>query len=224
MPGRDGGSARYLRVLSAQTNALTCAHAPSALGPSEPVWQAQARRLSCAPWVPDCRSKCPVVICSRGMGWPPSAAAPRSAATGSGIVAAGQLRGRSVRITCNRRSWESRKRPGELGNGCGPERAAVSVTPSLESNHEPPYKTGGTSHAWRCSFLLGAAHPSTAQAPQPDASEPASTGDGHGTITGVAEVAEPQLHLVAIDTEGETSMLDLLNGTQSRLGKVRSPS
>ncbi|WP_454810759.1 ABC transporter [Paenarthrobacter nitroguajacolicus] len=73
-------------------------------------------------------------------------------------------------------------------------------------------------------FLAGCGNPSTAQAPQPDASEPASTGDGHGTITGMAEVAEPQLHLVAIDTEGETSMLDLLNGTQSRLGKVRSPA
>ncbi|MET3368296.1 UNVERIFIED_CONTAM: WD40 repeat protein [Jeotgalibacillus campisalis] len=73
-------------------------------------------------------------------------------------------------------------------------------------------------------FLAGCGNPSTAQAPQPDASESASTGDGHGTITGVAEVAEPQLHLVAIDAEGETSMLDLLNGTLSRLGKVRSPA
>ena len=73
-------------------------------------------------------------------------------------------------------------------------------------------------------LLAGCGNPSTAPAPQPDASEPASTGDGHGAITGVAEVAEPQLYLVAIDAEGETSMLDLLNGTQSRLGKVRSPA
>lgn len=72
-------------------------------------------------------------------------------------------------------------------------------------------------------FLTGCGSPSTAQAPQPEASESASTGDGHGAITGVAEVAEPQLHLVAIDAEGETSMVDLLNGTQSRLGKVEPP-
>ncbi|UKA51682.1 ABC transporter [Arthrobacter sp. FW305-123] len=66
-------------------------------------------------------------------------------------------------------------------------------------------------------------HASDSGAPQPGASEPASTGDGHGAITGVAEVAEPQLHLVGIDAEGQTSMVDLLNGTESRLGKVEPP-
>ncbi|MET4093691.1 ABC transporter [Arthrobacter sp. UYCu712] len=40
----------------------------------------------------------------------------------------------------------------------------------------------------------------------------------------MAEVAEPQLHLVAIDAEGEASMLDLLTGTDSRLGKVGPPA
>ena len=35
-------------------------------------------------------------------------------------------------------------------------------------------------------------------------------GDGHGAIAGVAEVAEPRLHLIAIDAEGAASMLDLL--------------
>lgn len=73
-------------------------------------------------------------------------------------------------------------------------------------------------------LLAGCGSPSTAQAPTPEASEPASSGNGHGAISGAAEVAEPQLRLVAIDAEGETSMLDLLNGTQSRLGKVRPPA
>ncbi|MBT2586379.1 ABC transporter [Arthrobacter sp. ISL-95] len=78
-------------------------------------------------------------------------------------------------------------------------------------------------------FLAGCGSPSVPQAPdlgqtpQPEVSESASTADGHGAITGVAEMAEPQLHLVAIDAEGETSMVDLLNGTQSRLGRVESP-
>jgi hypothetical protein len=39
----------------------------------------------------------------------------------------------------------------------------------------------------------------------------------------VAEVSEPQLHLVAIDATGDASMLDLLNGTESRLGQVGAP-
>lgn len=72
-------------------------------------------------------------------------------------------------------------------------------------------------------FLAGCGNPSTAQAPQTEASESTSTGDGHGAITGVAEVAEPQLHLVGIDADGESSMVDLLNGTQSRLGKLEAP-
>lgn len=73
-------------------------------------------------------------------------------------------------------------------------------------------------------LLSGCGTPSTTQAPQPGAGEPSSSGDEHGAINGVAEVAEPQLHLVAIDAEGEASMLDLLNGTPSRLGKVDSPA
>lgn len=73
-------------------------------------------------------------------------------------------------------------------------------------------------------FLSGCGSPSTTQAPQPGAGELSSSGDGHGTINGVTEVAEPQLHLVAIDSEGEASMLDLLNGTPSRLGSVGSPA
>lgn len=40
----------------------------------------------------------------------------------------------------------------------------------------------------------------------------------------MAEVAEPQLRLVAIDAAGEASMLDLLTGTESRLAKVGPPA
>ena len=64
-------------------------------------------------------------------------------------------------------------------------------------------------------------------APAPQELSPETTGaasaDGHGRIPGVAEAAEPQLHLVAIDATGDASMLDLLSGTESRLGKVGAP-
>jgi len=71
--------------------------------------------------------------------------------------------------------------------------------------------------------LTGCASPAGTQAPQPEASGSSSTGEGHGAIDGVTEVAEPQLHLVGIDAQGEASMLDLLTGTETRLGKVESP-
>ena len=73
-------------------------------------------------------------------------------------------------------------------------------------------------------LVAGCGSAPTQDEPQPDASKSASAGDGHGAIAGVAEVAEPQLHLVAIDAEGETSMLDLLTGTESRLGQVGPPA
>ncbi|GLY15434.1 lipoprotein [Kineosporia sp. NBRC 101677] len=50
--------------------------------------------------------------------------------------------------------------------------------------------------------------------PTPESSE------GHGTVAGAAEVAEPQLHLVAVDAEGKSAMLDLLNGTETPLDTV----
>lgn len=50
-----------------------------------------------------------------------------------------------------------------------------------------------------------------------------SADEGHGSIPGVAEVAEPQLHLVAINAIGDATMLDLLNGTESQLGQVGAP-
>lgn len=50
---------------------------------------------------------------------------------------------------------------------------------------------------------------------------PAST--GHGAVAGAAEVAEPQLHLVSIDDQGTTSMLDLLTDETTDLGSVTAP-
>jgi len=73
-------------------------------------------------------------------------------------------------------------------------------------------------------FVAGCGSAPTQHEPQPDTSKSASASDGHGAIAGVAEVAEPQLHLVAIDAEGEASMLDLLTGTESRLGHVGPPA
>ncbi|TLM80844.1 ABC transporter [Pseudarthrobacter sp. NamE5] len=74
--------------------------------------------------------------------------------------------------------------------------------------------------------LVALAGCSNAHAPQalpPETTGSASADDGHGAIPGVAEVAEPQLHLVAIDSNGEASMLDLLNGAESRLGQIAAP-
>ncbi|WP_405473832.1 ABC transporter [Paenarthrobacter ilicis] len=62
-------------------------------------------------------------------------------------------------------------------------------------------------------------------APQTAAGQdsPAPSGTGHGAVAGAAEVAEPQLHLVSIDTQGKASMLDLLTGKDSLLGTVDPP-
>lgn len=70
-------------------------------------------------------------------------------------------------------------------------------------------------------LLLALAGCAGAPAPQPAAQE--SAAPGHGAIAGVAQVAEPQLHLVAVDAAGNPSMLDLLNGTESTLGSVAPP-
>jgi hypothetical protein len=51
---------------------------------------------------------------------------------------------------------------------------------------------------------------------------PPTNDQGHGAIAGAAEVAEPQLHLVSIDAEGKTSMLDLLNGTETALPDIET--
>ncbi|AIY03203.1 lipoprotein [Arthrobacter sp. PAMC 25486] len=79
-----------------------------------------------------------------------------------------------------------------------------------------------TPQALLAAFILFAlAGCSSAPAPQPGVSE--STQPEHGGIPGVAEVAEPQLHLVAVDATGEASMLDLLNGTEAQLESVQPP-
>ncbi|GLY29767.1 hypothetical protein [Kineosporia sp. NBRC 101731] len=54
----------------------------------------------------------------------------------------------------------------------------------------------------------------------PSTDEPAG---GHGVVEGATEVAEPQLHLVAIDAKGQSSMLDLLDGTDTGLDTVTPP-
>lgn len=71
-------------------------------------------------------------------------------------------------------------------------------------------------------ILLALAGCSSAPAPQPAAS--ASAQPGHGAVTGAAQVAEPQLHLVAIDAAGKASMLDLLDGTEAQLESVQPPA
>ncbi len=52
----------------------------------------------------------------------------------------------------------------------------------------------------------------------------ASTGDGHGTLEGSTEVAEPQLHLMTVDTEGRVDMLDLAAETTTGIGEVQDVS
>ncbi len=51
----------------------------------------------------------------------------------------------------------------------------------------------------------------------------ADTAPGHGAVAGAAEAPEPPLHLVAIDRSGEVAMLDLLDGTETALDRVRAP-
>ncbi len=52
------------------------------------------------------------------------------------------------------------------------------------------------------------------------ASVPPSIGDGHGTLEGSTEVAEPQLHLMTLDPQGRIGLLDLADGTTSDAGQV----
>jgi hypothetical protein len=49
------------------------------------------------------------------------------------------------------------------------------------------------------------------------------TARGHGAVTGAAEVAEPQLHLVSVDAEGGVSMIDLLTDETTVLPAVDAP-
>lgn len=56
----------------------------------------------------------------------------------------------------------------------------------------------------------------------PAASSSASPqiGDGHGTLEGSTEVAEPQLHLMTLDTGGRIDLLNLADGTTTTVGDV----
>jgi len=66
----------------------------------------------------------------------------------------------------------------------------------------------------------------TACAGDPPA-EPADTptaGDGHGAVTGAAEVAEPQLGLTTVDPAGAVRHLDLLDESVVEIGEIGQPS
>ncbi|MDJ0458102.1 ABC transporter [Arthrobacter sp. NQ7] len=64
-----------------------------------------------------------------------------------------------------------------------------------------------------------AAPPQSPPAPAGSASPEGS----HGDRPGLAEAAEPPLHLVAIDAAGQAAMLDLLSGTTSQPARVQPP-
>lgn len=49
-------------------------------------------------------------------------------------------------------------------------------------------------------------------------------GTGHGAVQGAEEVAEPQLRLVSIASDGAVGMVDLLDGTESEPGRIAPPS
>ncbi|TKV29062.1 ABC transporter [Arthrobacter sp. NamB2] len=48
----------------------------------------------------------------------------------------------------------------------------------------------------------------------------AEIGDGHGTLEGSTEVAEPQLHLMSVDTDGRIDLLNLADETTTSVGDV----
>ena len=51
-----------------------------------------------------------------------------------------------------------------------------------------------------------------------------STGDGHGEISGAAELAEPQLGLTTIDADGRVTHLDLLDERVTEIGEIAAPT
>lgn len=57
-----------------------------------------------------------------------------------------------------------------------------------------------------------------------ESAPPPQSAKGHGAVVGAAEVAEPPLHLVSVDTGGEVSMLDLLTDEKTDLGSVTAPA
>lgn len=62
---------------------------------------------------------------------------------------------------------------------------------------------------------------------QPTAPTPTdadASGDGHGAISGAEEVAEPQLGLTSIDSEGVITHLDLLDESVTDVGEISAPT
>ncbi|MDQ0744539.1 hypothetical protein QFZ62_001847 [Clavibacter sp. B3I6] len=65
------------------------------------------------------------------------------------------------------------------------------------------------------------AGPADAPAEDPGAE---ATGEGHGAVTGAAELAEPRLGLTSVDPTGAVTHLDLLDGSVADLGSIGAPS
>lgn len=70
-----------------------------------------------------------------------------------------------------------------------------------------------------CSAPAGAGSPGVGPS-NTATSDGGATGDGHGTIAGASEVAEPQLHLLTLDPEGAASMLDLADESTREAGSL----
>lgn len=69
-------------------------------------------------------------------------------------------------------------------------------------------------------LTLAACAQTTGAGPDPAATSDAALGDGHGAIAGAREVAEPQLHLLTVDTDGSVRQLDLLDESVDELGEL----
>ncbi len=72
--------------------------------------------------------------------------------------------------------------------------------------------------------LAGCADDPAAPASTPSSTDAPADGDGHGAVTGAAEVADPQLGLTTIDPSGAVSHLDLLDGSVVEIGDIGAPS
>ncbi|WP_445443059.1 ABC transporter [Clavibacter sp. km1a] len=72
-------------------------------------------------------------------------------------------------------------------------------------------------------LALTACSAGPADAPAEDPSAEA-TGEGHGAVTGAAELAEPRLGLTSIDPEGQVTHLDLLDESVADLGSIGAPT
>ncbi|GAA2982657.1 hypothetical protein JOD63_002471 [Microbacterium terrae] len=69
----------------------------------------------------------------------------------------------------------------------------------------------------------GTAAPATTSATS-DGSGNGAESSGHGEMAGAAELNEPPLALMSIDSAGEVALLDLLTGESSPIGAVASPA